>query len=81
MQKEIYQSQINQNFGSVCYTKVCLTFLRLATKLSEMITKFEAVASKFNINRPLTSMASMASKTASTNVFKLASIQCISSKY
>jgi hypothetical protein len=78
MQKERYQNQINQNFGSVCYTKVCLTFLRLATKLSEMITKFEAVASKYNINRPLTSMAS---KTASTNVFKLASIQCISSKY
>jgi hypothetical protein len=38
----------------------------------------EAAASKFNINCPLTSMAS---KTASPNVLKLASIQCISSKY
>jgi hypothetical protein len=34
VQKERYQSQINQNFGPVCHTKVCLTFLRLAGKLS-----------------------------------------------
>ena len=41
MQKERYQSQINQNFGTVCHTgEVCLTFSRLAAKLSEMITKF-----------------------------------------
>ena len=40
MQKERYQSQINQNFGTVCHTEVCLTFLRLAAKLSEMIAKF-----------------------------------------
>ena len=35
MQKERYQSQINQNFGTVCHTEVCFTFLRLAAKLSE----------------------------------------------
>ena len=40
MQKERYQSQINQNFGTVCHTEVCLTFSRLAAKLSEMIAKF-----------------------------------------
>ena len=40
MQKEKYQSQINQNFGTVCHTEVCLTFSRLAAKLSEMIEKF-----------------------------------------
>ena len=32
--------QINQNFGTVCHTEVCLTFSRLTAKLSEMITKF-----------------------------------------
>ena len=40
MQKERYQSQINQNFEIVCHTEVCLTFSRLAAKLSEMIAKF-----------------------------------------
>ena len=39
MQKERYQSQINQNFGTICHTAVCLTFSRLTAKLSEMITK------------------------------------------
>ena len=28
LQKERYQSQINQNFGTVCHTEVCLTILR-----------------------------------------------------
>ena len=32
--------QINQNFGTVCHTEVCLTFSRLTAKLSELITKF-----------------------------------------
>ena len=41
MQKERYLSQINQNFETVCHTEVSLTFLRLAAKLSEMITKFQ----------------------------------------
>ena len=40
MQKERYQSQINQNFATVCHTEDCLTFSRLAAKLSEMIAKF-----------------------------------------
>jgi hypothetical protein len=40
LQKERYQSQLNQKFGTVCHTKVCLTFLRLAAILSEMIAKF-----------------------------------------
>ena len=39
MQKERYQSQINQNFGTI-WTEVCLTFSRLAAKLSEIIAKF-----------------------------------------
>ena len=30
MQKVRYQSQINQNFGTICHTEVCLTFSRLA---------------------------------------------------
>ena len=41
MQKERCQSQINQNFGTVCHTEVCLTLSRLAAKLSEIITKFQ----------------------------------------
>jgi hypothetical protein len=40
MQKERCQSHINQNFGTVCHTEVCLAFSRLAAKLSEIITKF-----------------------------------------
>ena len=40
MQKERYQSQLNQNSGTVCHTEFCLTFSRLAAKLSEMIEKF-----------------------------------------
>jgi hypothetical protein len=40
MQKERYQSEINQNFGTVCHTEVCLTFSRLAAKLSGIIAKF-----------------------------------------
>ena len=40
MKKERNQSEINQNFGTVFHTNVCLTFLRLEAKLSEMITNF-----------------------------------------
>ena len=40
MQEERYQSQINQNFETVCHTEVCFPFSRLAAKLSEMIAKF-----------------------------------------
>ena len=77
MQKERYQSQINQNLGTVCHTEVCLTFSRSAAKLSEMITKFRGRASKFNIDRPLTSMAS---ETALPYILEIASNQCIYSK-
>jgi hypothetical protein len=58
MQKERYQSQINQNFGTVCHTEVCLTFLRLAAKLSEMIAKYRGRSlkiqhpSSFDLNGP-----------------------------
>ena len=41
MQKERYQSEINQNFGTVCHTEVCLTFSRLAAKLSELSKKIQ----------------------------------------
>ena len=67
MQKERYQSQINQNFETVCHTEVYLSFSRLAAKLSGMIA---VVASKFNLDRPLTSMAS---KMARANILKIAS--------
>ena len=56
MQKGRYQSQINQKFGTVCHTKVCLTFSKLAAKLSELITKFQRRSLKiqsrlfFNLN-------------------------------
>jgi hypothetical protein len=46
MQKERYQSQINQNFGTVGHTEVCLTFSRLAAKLSEIIMKFRGRSRK-----------------------------------
>ena len=41
MQKEIEQSQINQNFGAICHTEVYYTFLRLGAKLSGTIAKFQ----------------------------------------
>ena len=37
---EIQQSQINQNFGTVCRTEVYLTFSRLGAKLSGTNAKF-----------------------------------------
>ena len=46
MQKGRYQSQINQKFRTDCHTEVCLTFLRLAAKLSKMISKFRG----YNLN-------------------------------
>ena len=42
MQRKSYQSQMNQNFGTICHTEICPTFLRLAAKLSEIITKFRS---------------------------------------
>ena len=77
MQKERYQSQINQNFGTVCHTEVCLTFSRLPAKLSEMITKFWGCSLKIQLDCPLTSRAS---KTALPYISKIASNQCICSK-
>ena len=56
MQKERYQSQIDQNFGTVCHTEVRPTFSRLVAKFSEMITKFQGCSlkiqhkSSFNLN-------------------------------
>ena len=41
MQKEKYQSQLNQNFETVFHTEVCLTFSRLGAKLSGTIAKFQ----------------------------------------
>ena len=35
-----YQSQINQNFVTVCNTEAYLTFSRLTAKLSEVNKKF-----------------------------------------
>ena len=46
MQKEIHQSQINQNFRTISHTEVCLTFSRSAAKLSGMITKFRGCSLK-----------------------------------
>ena len=42
MQKEKYESQINQNFATVCHTEVFLTFPRLAAILSEMMTNLRS---------------------------------------
>ena len=41
MHNERYQSQINQNFKTVCHAEACLTFSRLAAKISETIDKFQ----------------------------------------
>ena len=40
MQKERFQNQINHKFGTICHTKVCHTFSRLAAKHSELAKKF-----------------------------------------
>ena len=72
------ERQINQNFGTVCHTEVCLTFSRLAAKLSGMILKFRGrnlnTTSMTSDLKPLTSMAS---KTALPNILKIASNCCI----
>jgi hypothetical protein len=49
----------------------------LAAKLSERLQNLEVAVSKFNLDRPLTSMAS---KTAHTNILKIASNHSKSSK-
>ena len=63
MQKERYSSQINQNFGTICLTEVCLTFSRLAAKRLE-------VSKKISRSQPQNS-TSMASKTALPNILKV----------
>ena len=40
LQEGKYKRQLNQNFGIVCHTEICLTVSRLAAKLSNMIAKF-----------------------------------------
>ena len=40
MQKEIHLNKINQNFGTICHTEACITFSRLAAKLSGLAKKF-----------------------------------------
>ena len=40
------QSQIKQNFKTVYHKKICLTFLSLAAKLSEITTKFQGCSLK-----------------------------------
>jgi hypothetical protein len=77
MQKERYQSQIYQNFETVCHTEVCLTFSRFAAKLLEIIAKYRGRNLKIPHQCPLTSMAS---KTAWPNISKIASNCCIFSK-
>ena len=48
LQEQVFEEQskrqINQNFGTVCHTEVCLTFSRLVAKLLELISKLEARA-------------------------------------
>jgi hypothetical protein len=76
MQKEKYQSQINQNCGTIYHTEVCLTFSRLAGKLSRMIAKVYVTSMTSDLNL----LTSMASKTALPYISKIASNQCICSK-
>ena len=40
------KSILHQNFGTICHTEVCLTFSRLAAKLSELPKTFRGQASK-----------------------------------
>jgi hypothetical protein len=74
MQKERYQSQINQNFGTVFSYRALPYFFEVG---SQTFRNFEVAASKFNIDQSLTSMAS---KTALPYISKMASNQCIYSK-
>ena len=75
--KKRYQRQINQNFGTVCHTEVCLIFRGWHPNFQKWLQNFELTVSKFNIDHPLTSMAS---KTALPYISKIASNQCICSK-
>jgi hypothetical protein len=66
-----------KNFVTICHREVCLPNFQI------WLQNFEAVTSKFNIERPSTSMAS---KTARPKILKIAncqiaSNQCKSSKY
>jgi hypothetical protein len=51
--------------------------LRLETNFQSYLKNFEVTVSIFNLEHPLTSMAS---KTALPNILKVASNQCICSK-
>ena len=56
---EIEQSQINQNFGTVCHTEVStLHFQGEEPNFQEQLQNFEVAASKFNMDRHLTSTTS-----------------------
>ena len=54
---------------TVCQTEVYFTFSRLAAVFSEIAKNFEAKISKFNLERPLTSMGA---KTALPNILEIA---------
>ena len=77
MQKERHQSEINQNFGTVCHAEVCLTFSRLSAKLSGMIAKFRGRSLKIQHR---SSIDLNASKTALPCISKIVSNQLICSK-
>ena len=77
MQKERYQSQINQNFGTVCHTEVCLTFWRLAAKLSELAKKIPGRSLKI---QPLTFFDINGLKNGPTKHFESSLKQWICSK-
>ena len=60
-------SQITLNFGTICHTEVCLTFLRLAAKLSEMIANFRGCNLK--LQRPIV-IRLQQPKNGSAKIFK-----------
>ena len=50
MQKERYQSQINQNFGTICHSEICLTFSRLKPEFLETDKKIMSKTQNSNSN-------------------------------
>ena len=74
MQKERYEGQKHQNFGTIYHTEVFLTFLRLAAKLSEASKKFQGCSLKI---KPPKSFHLNDLKKPLLNILKVASNKCI----
>ena len=69
--KKKYQSQIFQNFGTICYAVVCLTFLRLTARFLKLSKRFWCCSLKIQPWKPFELNGL---KNCRSNILKVASI-------